>query len=193
MKGARHRISVAPEYVVFLGQAAYIFATLEWNAVWCCERILPGYIRALSERTAGRIAEKFVELASTLPAGPDKDECCLAAEEFKQLVKQRNALLHAKPGTAPGGEQRLFRRGGAWSVTMIEDVADEFAASSLRLNALLHGALANLTTQSTPAAVRRWLAVRRGTAARRCRPPAPPEPSGPVSAAQLRCPLRLVR
>jgi hypothetical protein len=113
----------------------------------------------LSDRTAGGIAKKFVHLASTLPAGPDKDECRAAAEEFQQLVERRNALLHAKPGTASGGEQQLFRNGTPWTVDMIEDSADEFATSGIRLNALLHGYLASLgvplqptsTTGSTPA------------------------------------------
>jgi len=104
----------------------------------------------LSDRTAGGIAKKFVHLASTLPAGPDKVECRAAAEEFQQFVERRNALLHAKPGTAPAGEQQLFRNGTPWTVSMIEDVADEFATSSNRLNALLHGYLARLGAPMQP-------------------------------------------
>ena len=46
MKDDRLRIPVAADYAAAIGLAAYVFACLEWDAVWCCERIKPDYIRS---------------------------------------------------------------------------------------------------------------------------------------------------
>jgi hypothetical protein len=45
MKDDRLRVPIDNAYVEALGRATYVFATLEWNAVWCCDRMQPNYIR----------------------------------------------------------------------------------------------------------------------------------------------------
>ena len=51
-------------------------------------------------------------------------------------------MLHGKPGTAVGGEQRLFHDGDDWTNAEIEEATDRFAACSIELNRLLYGVLA---------------------------------------------------
>ena len=51
----KDRVPVDPEYIQAFGRAMFIFARLEWQAVWCCEKISPGAIQPLSERTAGHV------------------------------------------------------------------------------------------------------------------------------------------
>ena len=63
------------------------------------------------------------------------------AAEFKRLVSKRNDLVHANPGTAPNGDQRLFRKGGEWTIELVNDAADEFAAASGPLNHHIHDVL----------------------------------------------------
>lgn len=139
--GSRYRIPVAPEYISALGLATYAFARLEWNVVWCCERLSEGIIHEFPDKTAGHIAQRFVDLVEKMPSGALAQNCAKEAQEFRSLVKVRNDLVHAKPATGQDGEQMLNRDGEWWTVQKIEAAADAFADCSLRLNALLHGPL----------------------------------------------------
>lgn len=140
MKNDRLRVPVDEAYVAAIGRATYVFSTLEWNAVWCCERMRKNYISMLGRKTAGAVAQDLVKFSHKRPLA-DRAACVAPAVEFARLVKQRNALLHGKPGTAAGGAQRLFHEGAAWDTASIDDLADEFAACSIVLNALLYGEL----------------------------------------------------
>ncbi|WP_201701088.1 hypothetical protein [Paraburkholderia hiiakae] len=137
MKDDRLRVPVDPTYVAALGLAAYAFAILEWNAVWCCERLEPGCIDRIAERTAGNIAKYFIRLAEANGSA----EIISAARRFDALVHRRNGLLHGKPGTDEDGGQRLFRNGVAWTEDDIGTVVDDFTECSLTLNSFLYGAL----------------------------------------------------
>lgn len=57
-------------------------------------------------------------------------------------MEDRNGLLHGKPATAPNGDQRLFRGGHEWSIPEVNELADAFVRTSLKLNALLYNELA---------------------------------------------------
>ena len=141
MKDDRLRVPIDNAYVEALGRATYVFATLEWNAVWCCKRMQADYIRKLGRKTAGVIADDLVRLARRRPNPQVRIDCLGPAQEYKRLVGTRNSILHGKPGTASTGEQRLFRDGNPWTPKMIDDAADEFAACSRLLNALLYNQL----------------------------------------------------
>lgn len=136
---------IDPEYARALGHAVYTFTLLEWNAVYCCERIEEGFVHGVDGKksmTSRNIAEKLVSLCKRLPDSVDARELRSAADEFLRLVEDRNGLVHARPGTAPDGHsQRLFRHGKMWSIEQIEEQADAFAACSIRLNRLFHGFL----------------------------------------------------
>jgi hypothetical protein len=128
---------VDPAYASALGLAVYCFATLEWNAVQCCERLEPGSMENLEERTAGRVGDTLVHLAKQLGGSEAELDLQRAAGDFRFLVGTRNNLVHAKPGSTLDGAQRLFRHGDPWTIAELEGVADAFAACSGRLgNAL---------------------------------------------------------
>lgn len=137
MKDDRLSVPVQDDYILALGRATYVFATLEWNAIWCCERLKPGYINKLGRKTAGDIACDFMKRVLRIGDAKLKQAHTGPACEFKRLVAVRNGILHGKPGTAVDGEQRLFRDGVPWTPTMLENAADEFAACSMLLRALL--------------------------------------------------------
>lgn len=142
MKGDRLRVVVDPKYCEAIGRAAYCFAMLEWNAVWCCEKMQPGKIHSLSEKTAGGVANDLVKLSKALPGtASHRAECISAAKEFQRIIITRNDFLHAPPCTAPNGDQVFSRKGRILTTEDLEDAADEFTACSIRLNALLHGPL----------------------------------------------------
>lgn len=142
MKDDRFKIGVDPDYTSALGLAVYAFASLEWNAVWCCERIEPGSIEALSDRTAGRVADTLRNLVKTLPETPERRALETAAADFQAFARTRNNLLHARPGTDSDGRQRLFRDGDQWTIDEIEGVADAFTECSMRLDGFLRNMLA---------------------------------------------------
>jgi hypothetical protein len=141
MKNDRLRVPLRTEYASALGLAVYCFASLEWNAVWCCERIQAGGVEDLSDRTAGRVADTLVHLFGTLDQSEEQVELGSSATDFRSLVGTRNNLVHAKPGTASDGEQAHFRHGDEWTLPELEAVADAFTACGLRLNHALHGFL----------------------------------------------------
>lgn len=141
MTDDRLRVPVEPEYVSALGLATYAFALLEWNAIWCFERISPGAIQKLSHKTAGTMARAFVDEIKNMVTSPDQQILLAAALDFIDLVQIRNAIMHGKPGTDLDSGQRLFRDSVAWTVASLNDASDKFTACSLRLNALLYGFL----------------------------------------------------
>ena len=143
MTGERFRIQVEEAYVAELGRAVFVFAVLEWNAVYCCDRLKPGYVTTVErkKKTAGGIAGDLLRFLRGLPGEDSRRECWEAAARFEELVDVRNALLHGKPGTANGGTQMLFHEGDEWTTEEIEAATDRFAACSIELNRLLHGVL----------------------------------------------------
>ena len=137
MKDERLGILVHPDYTSALGLAVYCFASLEWNAVQCCERIEPGSIDSLEERTAGRVADTLLSLVKRTEISEEQTKLQNAAADFRFLVGTRNNLVHAKPGTSLNGAQGLFRHGDHWTIAELEGVADAFAACSATLNQAL--------------------------------------------------------
>lgn len=140
--GDRLRFPVDDAYVTALGRATYVFATLEWNAVWCAERLDRDFINNLGIKTAGQIAGGLITLIGKVTDPALRAACQPPATEFSRLAKLRNGILHGKPGTASGGAQCLFRNGNPWTPEAIDDAADEFAACSILLNSLLYKELA---------------------------------------------------
>jgi len=138
MPDERLRVSIQRDYIAAVGLAVYCFASLEWNAVWCCERIKPGSIEGLEDRTAGRVADTLVSLVKQLDTTDDQTELHKAAADFRGLVATRNNLVHAKPATAFDGSQGLFRHGDHWTIDEMEQAADAFTRCSLKLNSALH-------------------------------------------------------
>lgn len=148
----RHRMPGDPDYFTAVGRATIAFARLEWNAVWCCERLQMGYIGSLEERfeggrrvrrgkTAGVIASDLSMLFERIPDPTLRYMVRPHAAIFSDLVKERNRLLHGKPGSTLAGEQRLFHQGGEWSTAMVDDFADRCVRAGEPLNALLHNQL----------------------------------------------------
>ena len=135
MKNDRTRIPVDSGYALAIGTATYCFASLEWNAAYCGDKLSQGYITTVATKTAGVIARDVVGFAATIADPATKARYQAAADEFARLVTRRNDLMHANPGTI-GGDERLVRQGVPWQPDEINDLADEFAACSIELNEL---------------------------------------------------------
>lgn len=142
MKDDRKRISIDDPYAHALGVAGYCFEVCEWNAVWSAERLERGYVDTIERgprpKTAGDIAKDLIRLVSNIPDPSLRKFCESAAADFQVIVRQRNALVHGKPGTSPNGAQRLFREGREWTIEAIEEFADRVSECSLRLNEMVH-------------------------------------------------------
>lgn len=140
MENDRLRVPVDPDYAAALGLATYCFASLEWNAVSCGDKLRPGYVNLVPRKTAGEIAKDVCAFADMIADRDKRARFRTAAEEFKRLVERRNALMHANPATVDG-RQRLVRDGFPWNPAGLEELADEFTACSLELNELHHHVL----------------------------------------------------
>jgi hypothetical protein len=133
---------VAPEYLNALGLSMFSFSRLEWQVVWCCELISPGFIGDVGSMTAGQIAKSFQRLAATLLRSPEAEALGKHADTFATLVGTRNGIAHANPGTQEHtGAQLLFRRGTAWEIPDLNAASDEFAACASELNRLFYNYL----------------------------------------------------
>lgn len=140
MSDERERIPLESQYAHALGVATYCFAVCEWNAVWSAERLQTGYVGTVEpmRKTAGAIATDLLRLVNAMPDQALIAICRPPALEFKRLVEERNGLLHGKPGTAPNGDQRLFRHGQEWSISDVKQFSDQVAACSTMLNEMVH-------------------------------------------------------
>ena len=118
-------------YAQALGNAVFAFARLEASAVRSCERLRPGSLAELDDRTAGRIADILLALLRQV-ASPD-ERAIAAAIRFQALVRSRNNLVHAKPGRDHDGQVRLLRDGDAWSRDEMLSIASAFLECSTNL------------------------------------------------------------
>lgn len=142
MSDERLRVPLDDDYALAVGRAAYVFAYLEWQVVWCAEKLQQGFLGSLGTKTAGQIGAAFEPLVAAITDQALKASLLPLAQEFRLLVKERNGILHGKPGTVSAtGDQRLFRNGSAWQITDLNDAADRFALCSSRLNAIFYGPL----------------------------------------------------
>lgn len=146
MSDDRLRVTLDAPYANALGVAMFCFARCEWDAVWCCERLQPGFIATIEpkKKTAGTIAKDLLRLADSIPDNDLRFHCHEVAKEFDSLVLERNGLLHGKPGTAKDGAQRLFRHGSAWTIETVDALSDAFTRCQVKLNDLVHVRLAEL-------------------------------------------------
>lgn len=140
----RLRVPQDPEYFKAVGLAAIAFARLEWNAVWCCHRLQPNYIRTIepAKKTAGTIGNDLKSLFLRISDRTLRERVVPYADEFKVLIIDRNALMHGKPGTTKIGDQRLFRNGNELSISMVDDFSDRCVIAGEQLSALLYNELA---------------------------------------------------
>ena len=140
MADDRLRIPQDPVYFHAIGLAAVAFARLEWDAVWCCERLKDGYINTIEpgRKTAGDIGKDLANLFARISDAELRARTVQLAIEFLAIVKDRNGLLHGKPGTAPNGDQRLFRHGTEWTIATLNLFSDRCVRAGMPLNALLY-------------------------------------------------------
>lgn len=139
MKDDRLRSPVKLDYIEALGRAIYTFASLEWQVVWCAEKIQPSSIRKIvdKEMTAGTIANFFINAVRNMPKIPEREELELLATRFMELVKVRNNIIHGKPCTGPNGESRLSGK-KVIEIPDLEQAADDFVECGIKLNSLYY-------------------------------------------------------
>jgi hypothetical protein len=125
------------------GRAAYNFAYLEQEIVWVGETLLRGFISRSYQLTSLQIARELVPIVSALEEGhPLKPRLQMLAQRFVELAVTRNELLHSRPYTAVGGEQRLAYRGRSgqsdWPIEHIVETARAFEEAAIEAGDLLH-------------------------------------------------------
>lgn len=85
------------------------------------------------------MADDFVGLIRASDRDDVKAKCEGPASEARRLVAVRADLSSSTPLTAATGEQRLDGAGGVWTPEKIDEVADQFAACSTDIDALMYG------------------------------------------------------
>jgi hypothetical protein len=137
VKNDRLQIPVDRAYAHALGVTVICFARLQRVAISCCEALLPGYGQSAHLKSAGTVAADLVALSLATSEKLLPLDFSTAAQEFMRLTLRRNALLHSAAASAPYGDQRLFRSGAQWTITIVEDLADEFVAAETALRRCL--------------------------------------------------------
>ena len=108
------RVPYDDNYVTMLGRAVYIFSYYEWNIVYIVEKLQPGFLREYCRDhryglTSGQLSQRFMNAIRGCGEEADEErsalECC--QREFDDLVKKRNALVHAHPITDDDDAQVL--------------------------------------------------------------------------------------
>ncbi len=146
MKDDRLRSPVEKNYIEAIGLAAYTFASLEWQVVWCMEKISPKSIHKVvnEEMTAGKIAKKFMNAIHSMPKSDEREQLKEHANRFRELVQVRNDIIHGKPCTSPEQEQRLSGD-KIIEVVDLENAADDFVECTNKLNTLFYDYLSTYT------------------------------------------------
>lgn len=148
MKDDRLRTVVESAYVEALGRAAYTFASLEWQVVWCLEKIRPSDLHKVvdEEMTAGKIGKRFQDAVRNMPNSPEREKLQDLASDFLRQVQVRNNIMHGKPCTSPKGDQRLSY-GNIIEIVDLENAADNFVECSCKLNELFYGFLSSYSVK----------------------------------------------
>lgn len=103
------------EYLLWLGRVNYSVSYFEWSILGDLPRIpnLPSEfsIHSLSGGTTGQIANalKNKSAINKIPDAKTVEWLSAAANHLEQIAIARNSILHARPATAPSGQQRLNR------------------------------------------------------------------------------------
>ena len=103
----------------------------------------PGFVATVGSLTAGQIAGRFEQFVSRFTS-EDQDHPRLKAlaASFIDLVGERNALMHGRPFTGQGGEQRLLYNGKSgrrdWTIEGIDEAARAFEGAAIEAGNLLH-------------------------------------------------------
>lgn len=144
MAPIRESIPARDQYLRALGRATYNFAYLEWGIVWLTETLEPGFLGVAQNKTAGQIAQRFTNAVERVPTSDrDQPELAELARNFRELVEERNRLIHGNPFTAVNGEQRLLYSGKHgrkdWTEELIQQFSDVAATLGSAAGSLLHG------------------------------------------------------
>ena len=105
------RIPFDKDYVKLVGTAVYLFSYYEWGIIYIIERLAPGFVVEYCRKktmSSGVVLQRFkraLQDAGGHTADKAALECC--SQEFANLIKKRNALLHAHPITDIDGAQIL--------------------------------------------------------------------------------------
>ena len=113
MSGERLRIPGDKLCLTAAELVTVAFACAEWDAVYCCEALKPGFINRiqLAKKTAGNIIDDLVTIANAIKERSLKDLLCRVPAPFKCSAPGRNGLPYEMSGAASGRNQRLFMQG----------------------------------------------------------------------------------
>ena len=137
------RIPAADDYLQALGRATYNFAYLEWGIIWLTETLQPGFLQDASGMTAGQISDRFSKAVDLLDDSQTSNIRLQAlANDFNQIIVDRNSLIHGNPHTAQTGEQRLLyvgRHGHRdWTMELMTQFSSRTATAAVEAGHLLH-------------------------------------------------------
>lgn len=91
MNDERLTIPIDDAYVHAVGLATICFARLEWNAVWCCEKMHVGYVHTVATKTAGQIANDLLSLAWAHP-DPNVVAMYVSRDNYCKLFSKEDGL-----------------------------------------------------------------------------------------------------
>jgi hypothetical protein len=148
------RVPCDPEYALALGQAAYSYSYLEWQAICVARKLKPDFIiEEMYSWTSGKIARAIYDAVKEKKASLSDEvygKLKTAVTEIWDAAELRNDMLHAYPYTSDGGAQRLGRRingsSTEWTFERFDAAMAFFEELSIRLNDIFYKDLADIDT-----------------------------------------------
>lgn len=102
------------EYVLLIGQLAYMVSYLEWIIMGDLPRLahqVPASltVEALAGKSTGQIAGALAKAAPAIGDDAVRAYVECAGRVLGEAAERRNDVLHARPATSPDRRQRLYR------------------------------------------------------------------------------------
>ncbi len=146
---SRHHLDEA--YLKKLGFAFYAFSSAESNAIWCCNRLVPGFQASWTRKDwapAKKLATKLKhEAVSAIKLRDDPEykknlkELGSYSDRFLKLAdEERNKLFHALP-VGDNGKTVLHKISTTFREAELENFINEALKCRSYFNAAFHGFL----------------------------------------------------
>lgn len=162
MSDSYKRIPGDDEYFKMLGIAIMAFQRLEWDVLYCCDRLSRDFIRNAQDnlwtsmqsakggkkKKGGGKSEGAKELFARVSDRDLRDRLSGLIDNYIKIVDDRNQLVHADPATKEdpsGGNQRLIYQAGSkrkvWFIDDLEKFSSECVDLGSYFNSILHNEL----------------------------------------------------
>jgi len=136
-------------YIIALGEAVYSFAYYEWTIIYIIEKLNNGYLDIYSRGkrpiTSGGVLRDFEKIIN----GNNDTRLIKCKDIFKELIDERNALIHGHPCTLKDKKQVLNFQASIdknihdlqWNIEKLNEFVLKISDAAVKASNILHDLL----------------------------------------------------